>query len=316
MHKNNVIKKKFKKMKKVLVLYYSQSGQLKSVIDNFVLNLPDDEIKVDIREITTPHSYPYPWSFYQFFDEFPEAAHMDGCQVNEIENLEDDYDLIILGYTIWFLAPSSPIVGFMRTDQAKKIFKDKPVVTLIACRDMWVMAQERIKEMLSDVGAKLVDNVALTDQGKGIYSFFTTPRWMLSGKKNEWWFFPPAGILPREIDQSAKFGKRLNEALKNDKEKSGEAMLKNLGAVNVNGKLIATEMIATRSFNIWGKIIKFFGVKKSRGRKIAITIYAFFLAILVFTLVPINITIRKILNIFQKEKLVALEKQYEAPSGR
>ncbi len=302
-------------MKKVLVLYYSQSGQLKSVVESFTSLLADDDIKVDIREIEPVISYPYPWSFYEFFDEFPAAAHMKGCAVKNMENLEDDYDLIILGYTIWFLAPSSPVVGFMKSPQAKKIFKDKPVVTLIACRDMWVMAQEKVKKLLKSVDARLIDNVALSDQGKGIYSFATTPRWMLTGKKDAFWVFPPAGILQRDIDAASRFGQRLNEALKKDKEKSKEPLLKKLGAVNVNGKLIASEIIATRSFYIWGKIIDFCGAKKSFLRKVAITIYAVFLALMVFTLVPINLFVRKIINYFQKDKLKELEKKYEEPSG-
>lgn len=33
-------------------------------------------------------------------------------------------------------------------------------------------------------------------------------------------------------------------------------MLADMGAVNVNGKLIATERIAHRSFLIWSKLIK------------------------------------------------------------
>lgn len=303
-------------MKKVLVLYYSQSGQLKRVVDSFITNLPDEDITVDVRVIKPTTNYPYPWPFYKFAIEFPEAALMDGCEVEELQNLSDDYDLIILGYTIWFLSPSSPIVGFMKSAQAKKLFKDKPVVTLIACRDMWVLAQEKMKDLLENVGAKLIDNVALTDQGKGIYSFVTTPRWLLSGKKNAFWCFPPAGILQREIDQTARFGKRLNEALKQNREKEGEPLLKNLGAVNVNGKLIASEIIATRSSKIWAKLIKLFGSKNSFGRKVGMTIYSVFLVILVFTVVPLNIMVRKILNIFQKEKLKELEEKYEQPSGR
>jgi flavodoxin len=296
------------RMKKVLVLYYSQSGQLQRVIESFISKLPDEDIRVDVKAIQTVVPYPYPWSFYEFFDEFPEAAHMDGCEVEKLEDIEDDYDLIILGYTIWFLAPSSPIVGFLKSAQAKKIFKNKPVVTLIACRDMWVLAQEKMKLLLKDLDAKLIDNVALTDQGKGIYSFATTPRWLLTGKKDAFWIFPPAGILESDIKSASRFGKRLNEALKEDKEKTGEALLKNLGAVNVNGKLIVSEMIATRSFYIWGKILKFCGDKKSFGRKVAITVYAMFLAILVFTIVPLNLMIRKIINTFQEEKLIFLEK--------
>jgi len=303
-------------MKKVLVLYYSQSGQLKSVIDSFISKLADDDVKIDVKAIEPIVLYPYPWSFYEFFDEFPDAARMRGCKVKELENLEDDYDLIVLGYTIWFLAPSSPIVGFLKSPQAKKIFKDKPVVTLIACRDMWVMAQEKVKKLLQSVGARLIDNVALTDQGKGIYSFATTPRWLLSGKKDAFWIFPPAGILQKDIDDASRFGQRLNEALKQDKEKEGKPLLKNLNAVCVNGKLIASEMIGTRSFYIWSKIIDFCGKKKKISRKIAITIYAVFLALMVFTVVPINIIARKILNSFQKDKLKELEKKYEEPSGR
>jgi len=303
-------------MKKVLVLYYSQTGQLKDSIDSFISKLPDEEIQVHVRAIEPVESYPYPWPYYKFTDEFPEAVHMDGCEVKEVEFLDDDYDLIIIGYTIWFLAPSSPIVGFLKSDQAKKIFYDKPVVTLIACRDMWVMAQEKMKSLLTNLNANLIDNVALTDQGKGIYSFITTPRWLLTGKKDAFSIFPAAGILESDIRNASRFGERLNEALKSDKEKTGKALLVNLGAVNVNGKLIASEVIATRSSKIWAKLIKLCGKKGSLGRKVAMTFYSAFLVVLVFTIVPLNILVRKIINQFQEEKLRDLEKKYEAPSGR
>ncbi len=303
-------------MKKVLVLYYSQSGQLKQVIDSFTRDLPDSEIIIDKRKIKPKIPYPYPWPFYRFAVEFPEAVLMEGCDIEEMDNLENDYDLIILGYTIWFLSPAPPIVAFLRSVQAKKVLKNKPVITVIACRDMWVMAQEKMKTLLEDVDAKLIDNVALTDQGKGIYSFVTTPRWLLSGKKDAFWFFPPAGILQKDIEEARRFGKRINEALKEDKEKEFQPLLKNLGAVNVNGKLIASEVIATRSSKVWAKLIKKFGPKDSFGRKVGVTLYSVFLVILVFTVVPLNIMVRKIINMFQKEKLKALEIKYEQPSGR
>ncbi|HIP45305.1 MAG TPA: dialkylresorcinol condensing enzyme [Sulfurospirillum arcachonense] len=302
--------------KKVLVLYYSQTGQLKNVIDSFISKLPDEDVSVHVRAIEPVESYPYPWNFYDFADEFAEAVHVDGCEVKEVEFLDNDYDLIILGYTIWFLAPSSPIVGFLKTEQAKKIFHDKPVITLIACRDMWVMAQEKMKSLLTGLNANLIDNVALTDQGKGIYSLITTPKWLLSGNKDAFWFFPPAGILQSDIENASRFGVRLNEALKNDKHMSGEPLLSNLGAVNIDGKLIAAEKIATRSANIWAKLIKLCGNKKSFGRKIIMTFYSLFLVALAFTVIPISIIIRKIVNSFQEEKLKNLAKKYEEPSGR
>lgn len=303
-------------MKKVLALYYSQTGQLKRVIDSFVSNLADEEIKLDIKAITPKVKYPFPWPFYRFFDEFPESVFMDGCEINELEDLEDDYDLIILGYTVWYMAPSIPITAFMQSAQAKQIFKNKPVVTLVACRDMWVLAQEKIKNMLQTVDAKLIDHVALTDQGGSVLSLVTLPKFLLTGNKKPFAFFPPAGIKESEIQEASRFGKRLNEALHQDKEKTGEALLKNLGAATVNGKLIATEKIADRSFKIWSKLIKASGKKYSFGRKITITIYVTFLITLILTVIPINIITRKILNIFQKEKLKTMEEHYELPSGR
>lgn len=303
-------------MKKVLVLYYSQAGQLKRVLDSFLSKMGDEEIILDIKEIKPKIDYPFPWPFYQFFDEFPESVFMDGCEIEEVEDLGDDYDLIILGYTVWYMAPSIPITAFMQSNQAKELFKDKPVVTLVACRDMWVLAQEKIKVMLKDVGAKHIDHVALTDQGGSVFSLVTLPRFLLTGKKNPFWFFPPAGIKESDIKEASRFGIRLNEALKQDKEKNGKAMLCNLNAARVDGKLIATEKIANRSFKVWSSIIKFFGGKYSFGRKIAITIYVCFLLLLLLSVVPINIIARKILNKFQKEKLEKMEEYYELPSGR
>ena len=302
--------------KKVLVLYYSQAGQLKRVLDSFVSELGCDEIQVDMKAIKPKRKYPFPWPFYQFFDEFPESVHLDGCEIEELDGLEDDYDLIILGYTVWYMAPSIPITAFMKSAQAKKVFKDKPVVTLVACRDMWVLAQEKIKEMLKNVGARHIDHVALTDQGGEVLSLITLPTYMLTGNKNFFTSLPPAGIKEEEISACKRFGVRLNEALKQDKEKQDEAMLKNLGAAVVNAKLIASEKIANRSFHIWSKLIKLGGKKYSIGRKVMITIYVMFLLLLIFTAIPLNIIARKILNIFQKDKIKAMEDYYELPSGR
>ena len=304
-------------MKKVLVLYYSQSGQMKKMVDSVTAPLKESEdVVVDYRKIKPVTKYPYPWPFYPFFDAFPEAIYMNGCEVEPLDDVADDYDLIILGYTIWFLSPSIPVTGFMQSAQAKTLFKDKPVVTLIACRDMWVMAQEKMKKLLKDLDATLIDNVVLTDQGGPIYAFITTPRWLLTGKKDPFWGFPAAGVSQKDMDESSRFGLRLLEGLQNDEEQKRTPMLKKMGAVTVNGKLVGTEKIATRSFMIWGKLIQAAGAPGSFARKIVITIYAVFLAILVLTIVPLNILVRKLIYPFRKEAIEKSVQYYEEPSGR
>jgi hypothetical protein len=303
-------------VKKVLILYYSQSGQLQKVLDNLLAPmLQDSNISCDYRPIKPKQSFPYPWKFYEFFDVFPEAVHLNGCEVEAID-CDQEYDLIILGYTVWFLSPSLPVTGFLQSSQAKKLFKNKPVITVNACRDMWLTAQEKMKSLLNDLDAHLIDNVVLTDQGKSIHSFITTPRWMLTGKKDAFWCFPKAGVAKNEIKNASRFGERLCTALANDLEKKQKPLLKNLGAVTVVGKLIATERIAHRSFLIWTKLIKKAGPPKSTGRKVVITIYTCFLLALVLTIVPVNIIIRKLLYPFRKKQITKAINYYEAPSGK
>jgi hypothetical protein len=303
-------------MKKVLVLYYSQSGQLERVMDRVVAPLQAcGEVQCDYRRIEPVNPYPYPWPFYRFFNEFPEAVYLDGCEVKPVD-ADDDYDLVVLGYTSWFLSPSIPVTGFLKSEQAKRLLKDKPVVTVIACRDMWLMAQEKMKGLLSDLGARLKDNVVLTDQGKSVYTFVTTPRWLFTGKKDAFWFFPNAGVLENDIEASSRFGERLCDALNKGEEQGDAPMLQNMGAVNVNGKLIATERIAHRSFLIWSKLIKKAGAPYTMGRNIVITIYVIFLLTLILTLVPLNMLIRKIMYPFKKKSIDEAVAYYEQPSGR
>jgi len=303
-------------MKKVLVLYYSQTGQLRRVLESFTSKLADEEVSVEYRAIKPQKEYAFPWSFYDFFDEFPEAVQMSGCEIEPLQNIDDDYDLIILGYTVWYMAPSVPMTAFMQSTQAKRLFKDKPIVTVVACRDMWVLAQEKVKNMLESSGARLIDHVALTDQGGSVKSLVSLPMWMLSGDKQYFSSFPKAGISEEAIANCERFGSRLNEKLKANAQLESKAMLTELGACEVNGKLIATEKIADRSFKVWTKLIKASGAKHSFGRKISITIYVAFLLALIFTVIPLNILVRKILNKFQREKILAMEAEYELPSGR
>lgn len=303
-------------IKKVLVLSYSQSGQLERIVDALIAPMCEaEEMQIDYRPIIPTVAYPYPWPFYRFFNVFPEAVMLDGCAIEPIET-DESYDLVILAYTSWFLSPSIPVTGFLKSEAAKRLLKGKPVITVIACRDMWIMAQERVKGMLSDIGAVLIDNVVFTDQGQTLYSFVTTPRWMFTGKKDAFWFFPPAGVAKHDIDGASRFGERLVEALKTDEEQVQKPLLKHMGAVNVNKKLIATEKIASRSFRVWSRIIKAAGAQYSIGRNAVITIYVLFLVILIFTVVPLNMLLRKLFYPMMKRSVEQAADYYEQPSGK
>lgn len=304
-------------MKKVLVLYYSQTGQLTDVIKSFTKPLEaDTNIELVYQNVEPKIAYPFPWGYLEFFDIFPESVYMEGCTLKECNNITEDdtFDMVILAYTIWFLSPSLPISGFLNSKYAK-VLKNTPVITLIACRNMWVMAQEKMKIKLKSLGAKLIDNVVFIDQGGNLATFITTPRWMWTGRKNAFWGLPKAGVSSGDIAGASRFGKALSDALAINLEKKNVPLLTGLEAVQVDNRLIGTEKIAHKSFKIWGGLIRKFGSTGDKARIPVLFFYFIFLLSLIVIVVPINTLIKPLLRKLNSKKIDKERAYFEEPSG-
>lgn len=298
------------------MLSYSQTGQLNNLVENFTKPfLGNENFELIFKNIKPKKDYPFPWDFMTFMDTFPESVYMVPCELENIEDDENNYDLIILAYTVWFLSPSIPISSFLQSSYAKKKFKDKPVITLIACRNMWIMAQEKIKKLLDDLSATLIDNVVLVDKGSSLETFITTPRWMLTGKKDSFFGLSSAGIDENEIIKSQRFGKALVQALEQNKEKEKKSLLQGLKAVEVDIKLIKSEKIGNKSFLIWGKLIRKIGNFGDKKRRIVVMLYLVFLILMILIVVPINMIVQTILRKLNKNSILKQKEFYELPSG-
>ena len=119
-------------MKRILALYYSQTGQLRSALDSFLSGLDPREFQVEFATIRPKVAYPFPWSFFRFLDVFPESVLGIAPEIEPPDfDPEAKYDLIVLGYTVWYLAPSLPVQGFLRSPHAQ-VLAGKPVITLVA----------------------------------------------------------------------------------------------------------------------------------------------------------------------------------------
>ena len=203
-------------MKHILVIHYSQSGQLTEIVNNIVSTI-DKNTKIDYYDIEMEKSFPFPWNKKDFINVFPETFLEMERPIKPVPKniIDKKYDLIIFGYQVWFLTPSLPIISFLKTAEAKSIFKDTPVVTVIACRNMWLMAQEKMKKKLVGLGANLVGNIALVDRHINHISVITITKWMFSGKKEKYLgIFPKPGVSQKDIDESVKFGHVISGHLK------------------------------------------------------------------------------------------------------
>lgn len=304
-------------MRRILVIDYSQTGQTRSLRNSVCAPLlADSQLKVDFLELQPEQPFPFPWPKVDFFEIFPETVQMQPVALKPLTvNTCQRYDLIILCYQVWFLSPSLPVSSFLQSPEAKILFRNTPVVTVIGCRNMWLQAQEKVKQQLQQLEARLVDNLVLTDQCGSAASFIATPLWMFTGKQKAWSWVPKAGIDPQEIEQASRFGKAIAQRLTQDPSPVTKPMLPGLGAVTINEKLIASEHIGNRSFQIWSRLLIKMGAPGTLGRRLGLMIYVVFLVTLILTVVPISALIKALLRPLLRQKLSKARVYFAAPSG-
>jgi hypothetical protein len=306
-------------IKKVLVVHYaSPSGQLSEVMRNLSAPLSAAKDIACRHLVLKPKKpYPFPWPILRFFDTFPEAIYLDPPELESLGlNPAERFDLVILGYQVWFLSPSLPTTAFLKSPEVQATLKDTPVVTVIACRDMWLMAQERTKGLLAACGARLIGNVVLVDEAGSIGSFLATPLWMLTGKRGPRWggLIPRAGVKPKQIRDSRRFGERMVTKLREGKPLDTN-LLRHLNAVRVNIRLIATEKAARRSFLAWGALLRTLGKPGAWIRQPVVIVYIVFLVALLITVLPISTLFKTLLTPLLHRRIAAQRTYFSEPSG-
>lgn len=303
--------------KRILVLSYSQTGQLDDIVASLLAPLRDDpQIAVHVEVLQPQPRFPFPWGFFSFLDAFPESAHLAPPPLAPL-NLrgDEDFDLVILPWQVWYLAPSQPITAFLKHPLARQLLAGKPVVSVVACRNMWLLAFEKIKVLLDDCGARLIDHVALVDRAHTMATLVTAPLWLLSGQRQLLRCLPPAGVSAQDTTRCARFGRALRDALHDDLERGDAPLLSGLQAVEADPGLLFSERAATRSFFVWGKLLRAAGQPGSWQRKPLLLLYLVFLVVIVFTVVPLSLLVQALLRPLLRARHARLKQVFEQPSG-
>lgn len=310
-------------MKRILVVHYSQTGQLRDIVESVLGPVRSaSDIEVTSVELQPQKPFPFPWPFWYFFNTFPECVYEEPEPIKKLDLPQDDnqsaeFDLVIIAYTVWFVSPSMPTMAFLQSEDAKRLLRGKPVITIIGCRNMWLMAQERMKVYLEKLGAHLIDNVVLVDLTDMWATFISTPMWMLTGKRGPFLNgrVPRAGIPVDEIEQASRFGAAIARQLPRRDANDYSPMLAGLGATKVNESLIASEPVIRRSFKVWGGLLRALGKRQSIPRRLVLVLYVLFLIALILTVVPLSAVVKALLRPLTRSRTQRQRAYYAAPSG-
>lgn len=288
---------------KVHVIYYTQSGQLKKVVDRIVLPLQNANAEVSFYQIVAKPSFPFPWPSEKFFDVFPETFSAIPCNFTVEPDLPDTgSDLLILAYSPWYLSPSLPFTSFLISNTGKKFLHNKNVITVIACRNMWIMAQEKVKKILSVTGANLIGNIVLRDKNYNLISVLTIIRWLIKGRQEKKGILPRAGVSEKDICDASKFGEMIFKSFQSKDFENLQKKLLEIGAVRVFPNLLLFEKNGSRIFGLWAnKILK--NSKNAKRRRRLLKWFKIYLISVLFLITPIATPVYFLIKLLKKRKL-------------
>jgi hypothetical protein len=173
-----------------------------------------------------------------------------------------------------------------------------------------------MKKMIAEVGGIHVDNVVVTHQGVPLATFITTPRLMLTGKKDKFLgTLPPAGVKNEDIQALSKFGQRIANNLEALSDSSNRSLLRGLGAVEVNKRYIIPEIIGRIVYKPWAKVARFFGKPGSWTRKPIIYLFGFHLILAIPIVLIISLVLRILLSPILNQKIEAYVDILKSPSA-
>jgi len=292
--------------KKVLAIYYTQSGQMGQIINSFTAPLAEAGAVVEQVLIKPVAEYTFPWTGNKFFAVMPDCVLSVPTALQPFDLKEKKYDLIVLGYQPWFLSPSIPSNSLLNHPDFKAVLKDTPVITISAGRNMWLNAFDRIRKSLNDAGANLVGNVALVDKHPNPVSFITIFYWMLTGKKERYLnIFPKPGVAEEDITNTRIFGETIAPHLLSGDWDGLQDELLEQKAVIVKYPLMFIEGKAKFIFAAWAKFIA-----KRKNKAPWISAFKYYLFIALFLGAPILLTLDAIFIRPFSSKRINTKKQH------
>ncbi len=253
--------------RRAVVYLYTQTGQLREVAE--ALTAPLEARGWDIRwvDVRPRDAFPFPWPIRRFFGVFAQAVDPDALvplvgPPGGFETAADE--LVILAYQVWYLAPSLPVRSLLKAHPES--VRERDVLSLIACRNMWYSAVVEVSGLLRSAGARRVDVVAATDTRRSSTTLVTTLHWLLTGKREPFLWFGRAGVGDDELARVAEVGQRIAESRPCPRD-----------AAPVVPALAAADLLAGRVFRQWARLVR--SARQTGSAAYAVTLVSFVLGL-------------------------------------
>lgn len=303
--------------KRILIIYYSQSGDVARTVDSFVGELEAAGAEVTREPLRARVPYPFPWrSLRRFFDAMPESILGLPPPIDKPKfDPATPYDLVVIAYPVWFLSPAPPVRGFFETAAAAAL-KGTDVVTLSVSRSMWHNASETMKRLLAAAGANHRDNIVVTHQGSSLATLISTPRALLSGRRDALMgVFPPAGVSECDLARVRALGRVAAGRLTAASIPRRGPLLQDEPAVAVQRWAVVPELLGWYCFYGWAVALRALGRVHAGLRAVGVYGFAVFLVCLIVVGLPVTVLAAWLLSPVTQRRLNGYVAKLAAPTG-
>ncbi len=148
---------------RVLLLYYSFSGQTTGLLNNLGGGLRQEGVEVTFVKLRplSPLRFPV-GSIFGTLKMMLATFLRLRVPIHEPEDtVWKNYDLVLLAGPTWSYNPSGPILDLMDR-YGSRLFKGRTVIPVISCRGYWRMHWYGIKSLLEKCGARIANRIVFS----------------------------------------------------------------------------------------------------------------------------------------------------------
>ncbi len=148
---------------RILILYYSFSGQTTGLLNHFSIGLKNQGGEVTFEKIRPldPPRFPV-GAILPTITMMLTTTFRQRLPIREPDPIVwADYDLIVLAGPTWSYNPSGPILNLIDRF-GPKLFRGRQVLPMISCRGYWRLHWWGLRKLLKDCGAQVPNRIVFS----------------------------------------------------------------------------------------------------------------------------------------------------------
>jgi menaquinone-dependent protoporphyrinogen IX oxidase len=206
---------------RVLLLYYSYTGQARKVLEAAGEGFRDRGCEVHKAEIEFTDE-----RFAERFSRFPmrhvwrdllsvlpaQARRASGKIRTPDEVRNADYDLVCIGSPTWWRTTNMPMRSFLVSDESRKLLGGKPFAVFVVCRRYWRENFTTVRKLGEKHGGQFVGGVHFEYPGGQVRSLLSLSSFLGSGEYRDRYLgvrIPKTNVQPEQLERTREFARAL-----------------------------------------------------------------------------------------------------------